>query len=534
MILRKPYAFLIKYFRLIHLVLTVLIGILLYNTKQILDFFDSYIASGTFSILSDVADKYVPGYLYLLIFLTLGLCLIIIFLLKTKDKPIRYYIINSCLYLALIIVLVLAKSQLTTIEFNEMNIIWLRVARDVLFVAYILQIPTLIFSISRTLGFDIKKFNFKKDILELDITKEDREEFELDVAVDSEDVKAKLRKNVRNLKYFYKENKTIILIIGAIIILVGGYYVYKLSVQNKVYIENQEFSSYNFNMKVLESYQLTEDYRGNDITNKTFAFVVLKMQFKNKTDDDLTIPLDRMVLRCTDLVSYKPTDKYYDYFIDLGNGYKGQTIPSGETKEYIFVYKIDDDYVNSPKTFEFIKSIKNVNNENIYEIVKVKLSFNEFGETKFVALNSLGNVLEFNDYLLGKSKLAIYNYEISKNFVYEYEVCNVECKKQYEYISPLATTKYDASVMKLNASFLKDENLINDNISLQILSKFTKLRYVIDGEEYVQKNVLNDLTPKSEKDYVYLEVNSNVSKATSIYLDFYIRNFKYTYVLRDK
>ena len=43
MILKKPYAFLIKKFRLIHLVLSFLIGFILYRSVLIVKFFIEYI-----------------------------------------------------------------------------------------------------------------------------------------------------------------------------------------------------------------------------------------------------------------------------------------------------------------------------------------------------------------------------------------------------------------------------------------------------------------------------------------------------------
>ena len=51
MILRKPYAFLIKNFKLMHAILTVLISYLLYKSNTILHFFNEYLES--VQIISD-------------------------------------------------------------------------------------------------------------------------------------------------------------------------------------------------------------------------------------------------------------------------------------------------------------------------------------------------------------------------------------------------------------------------------------------------------------------------------------------------
>ena len=74
----------------------------------------------------------------------------------------------------------------------------------------------------RGLGFDVKKFNFTKDIQELNLTKEDAEEVEIDVSFNTEAVMRGIRKQKREFGYFLKEYRTFI--IGILVIL----YVYFL------------------------------------------------------------------------------------------------------------------------------------------------------------------------------------------------------------------------------------------------------------------------------------------------------------------
>ena len=61
MILRKPYAFLIKYFRLIHLFISLLIVYLIYKTNNMYNFFKDYI---TDDIVEIHATKYVNFLVY--------------------------------------------------------------------------------------------------------------------------------------------------------------------------------------------------------------------------------------------------------------------------------------------------------------------------------------------------------------------------------------------------------------------------------------------------------------------------------------
>ena len=56
MILRKPYAFLIRHFKLIHLILTVLLAYILYKTNKLLSFFNQYLSSGKYEVIVSKLD----------------------------------------------------------------------------------------------------------------------------------------------------------------------------------------------------------------------------------------------------------------------------------------------------------------------------------------------------------------------------------------------------------------------------------------------------------------------------------------------
>lgn len=49
MIIRKPYAFLIRNFRLIHLLLSALLIFIAYKSTAIYNFFNSYVRSGYYT-----------------------------------------------------------------------------------------------------------------------------------------------------------------------------------------------------------------------------------------------------------------------------------------------------------------------------------------------------------------------------------------------------------------------------------------------------------------------------------------------------
>ena len=58
MIIRKPYAFLIKHFRLIHAIMTICMGYLLYRSYLIYDYIKSYMATSMLAVNEDITSSF--------------------------------------------------------------------------------------------------------------------------------------------------------------------------------------------------------------------------------------------------------------------------------------------------------------------------------------------------------------------------------------------------------------------------------------------------------------------------------------------
>ena len=82
MILRKPYAFLIKYFQRINIFLLLLVGFIFYKNLELYQFVSGYLATGVYNTLIDSISNYVNIYVYLAFILILVICLILAYLLK--------------------------------------------------------------------------------------------------------------------------------------------------------------------------------------------------------------------------------------------------------------------------------------------------------------------------------------------------------------------------------------------------------------------------------------------------------------------
>ena len=93
MILKKPYAFLIKHFRIIHLLLLLPMIYLIIKTKTIVSFFSSYVAydySFSFTnILSGLASNYINIFMYVAVIVILTVLIALYFLLQNKEKSLK-------------------------------------------------------------------------------------------------------------------------------------------------------------------------------------------------------------------------------------------------------------------------------------------------------------------------------------------------------------------------------------------------------------------------------------------------------------
>lgn len=352
MILRRPYAFLIKHFRLIHLILFALLAIITYNASTVLNFFKDYItANGNMEILS---SNYINAFIYIAPIIIIGLSISIFYLMKYKDKPRLYYII-------LIIVSVLCTGVYTylylsirSLETTTVSARIIRLYRDIarsnFYVLFVMCIPTLI----RGLGFDIKKFNFSKDLKELNLSEEDSAEVEVSIDVSSNGLKRTGRRTLRELKYYYVENKFFInIILGTLILILVMLFPFNKYVVNRNLKEGEVLGTSAFNIKVTDSY-LTDRKR----ISKDNSYVILKVSVIGKVNK-YSLDLDHFVLEGKNN-KYVPSQKFYLYFNDIGTGYRNNILDTTSYKDYILVFNINNIDKDSNFIFRYVDNDKGI------------------------------------------------------------------------------------------------------------------------------------------------------------------------------
>lgn len=332
MILRRPYAFLIKYFRVIHLILFVLFVYITYKANNILNFFKNYIShNGNIEVIS---TQYVSYFIFVSILLIITISLVIYFLMRYKKKPRVLYIILIVVSFISSILFIYLYNNIRILETSMQSARTIRLFRDIsrfnFWILFISCIPVLI----RGLGFDVKKFNFNRDLNDLKLDKEDNEEVEVNIELSSDTIKRNGRKIFRELKYYYFENKFIINIILSIVsIIIILLFPFNKFVINRNLNEGELLGTSNFNIKVNDSY-ISERNR----ISKDNCYIILKIEIKGKLNK-YRLDLDKFVLEGKNN-KYVPSLKYYYYFSDLGIGYKNNILDVEEYKEYLLIYNI--------------------------------------------------------------------------------------------------------------------------------------------------------------------------------------------------
>lgn len=536
MILRKPYAFLIKYFKLIHMILFA--GILYVTIKNIsiTNFIGSYLATNLERPLTDnYSASYTSTGSILVLISIIVLSAVVLYLMRHKNKPVIFYIINIVVYTFTLLLFLYTADFLYNAQFSVPDFRFTKIIKDICFTLIFIQIGTLILTFIRMTGFDIKKFNFQKDLIDFDLSSDDREEFEFQLNVDTEDIKAQIRKRMRILKYNYQENKLIFLgFFGIIMIIVFSIVLdFFLNIEWK-YKEGETFTTSAYKIEVMDSYKTFNNARG-EIINQDKFYVVLKLKYQNIADYDIDeINVLNAKIKADDFYMVEPNKLYNTYFPEFGENYYSQTIKSGETKIFTFVYELDKKYYDKNLNLRYLYDIIYEDSEFKYKYRTVKLRPKELLKTNNVVTKKLNEEIIFKDSILGNTKLNITNVKINQNFTYKTNYCHdTKCISRFDKIVPSLTNKYELSVMRIDYNLSFDRNYLGDRYrNNKFFETHGNIRFKIDGKEYNHKIALKDITPYPTSNFAFVEVRARIEKADNIYLDLMLRDKIYTYILK--
>jgi len=535
-ILRKPYAFLVKHFKLIHVGLTLIIAFLVYRTNMLLTFLNEYINSNQTSVSDNIVNTMFNIWMFIFPFLIIVLSLIIISVMSLKKKPIFLYIFNITLAAAILVLYNLSHSMFTQMETVLLEIRTVRLFRDFITILELFQCASLITALIRATGFDIKKFNFKDDLEELEITEEDNEEFEVNLEVNTNEVQRKANRFKRISKYIYYENK-FLFDVGLLIVFSTICFIFYMNagIYDRDVKQNTIFATTSFHLGVTESYITNKDYKGKQLLDNDEMLVVLELKIKSKGYDKkletAIINLEVANKKFYHVANYK------DGLMDLGETYQDALI-STSFEKHLLVFKIPKKYAKEEMIFTYTDRIDYISSGVNSKYIRVKIvpEFVDKGRDEFAA--NIENDLNLEKSVLKKSKMVIETAEIKKEFRETYNFCvnETECFPSAEFIKPNYNSNDEKAILKLRGTLeLDSEVVLNRVYSLyHFIYYFGTLKYEKGDQIITGKVTLNRIKPSKfkPKDTYYIEVSADTMNADKIWLQFHIRNKEYLYQIK--
>ncbi len=532
MVLKKPYAILIKNFKKIHLLLSALLIFLSYQTTNLLTFFNEYISSGRYStVTSSLANTYLNLPIFIAVVAVVLISIAIFILMRQKNKPTLIYLLMIGFYLGLFIYFIQSYVLLDSLEYNPIDPRAIRAVRDFCTIITYSQYALSIAMLVRAVGFDIKKFNFGEDLSELQIEVSDNEEFELTMGVDTDKIGRKVRRSKREFKYFLLENKFIILLISAIVILISLITtLINFAFLNKIYTMNDSFKSNDYIIELTNAQQTNLNQKGELIASLNKTYIVVNLNITNLNSESRNVLLDDLSLEIENR-AYKPIVSLYDKFIDFGSGLNNQKLKQNQMGNYVIVFEVEKDSLSKEILFRYC--YKAVVNRGVVKqyFQKVRLYVNKEKSIEIVGQTSLSKELNFKNKPLYNSKIKIDYFLIANKIPYEIMQCyEKNCNTDNR---TLVNQQVDKKIMKLYATYIVDKKVtIKEAGTVQeILKNYGFFEYEINSKKYRLKLV--DITPKNinGKELFFL-VPDVIEKFDNLKLIIQIRTNRYEYQLK--
>lgn len=521
MILRKPYAFIIKYFKLIHFLLTLPVAYLIYRTNVILSFLSDYINSNTSVVGQNLVHNLFNSLCFILPVLIIIFSFIFLGIMYKKQKPYLFYMINIFIFIAFLVTLMYSYGMIGQMESIIIDIRPVKIIHDLLIILIGLEVISFIIFLIRAIGFDIKKFDFLSDVNNFDINESDKEEFEFNINIDFDDRKRRKKRRLRYLKYAYKENRLFINTVIAFMLLIGMYFVYtNTNLYKKIYSEKNVINFNNYSISVDESYITNKNYLNKKIDDNSYL-VVTKIKTKAFTNGQkLDLSNFKLKINSSEFVS---TNEYKNEIKDLGISYLDEEISTGNYNYYLVSFLIPHNLIND-------KMILKYNNYN--KKAQIKLSPIKIDENITNKKYNIKDKISFKNSIIDNPNISINSYELADKFKIQYDFKSRDGSiyPSIEYITPNVDSNYDKALLKINAIYTKNNSMVED--INKFITTYGTIKYKINNTIKIQNNlvVLNSIKKANDNNY-YIEINKEIKNASNCSLVFKIRNNEYEYIL---
>lgn len=526
MVFKKPYAFLIKHFKIIHIILCVIILYFTNKFSNLVTFFSDY-TKGTIKVVEGSISNYISVLFILANLLIIAFSITMIILMRKKKKPFTFYIITAVYYILTLILIIIASNTITSLYDATMTQRTSRTLRDIYLLLSFPNYYFIIMYIIRGIGFDIKKFNFKKDLEELEISAEDDEEFEFVLGTDTYKYERKARRFLRELKYYFLEHKFIFTIIGSIL---AGIILITLIINiniNPTYRSGKAVTVNGIQVKVNKSYITEYDYNGNKISGSE-KYVIVDLSLKSVGKEKILNKDEVYLSYGSNKIYFKNTLK--DYFIDFGKAYNGGIISKDNEERVTLIFPVSSKTSTTSFKLNILKGTS-VDDENnyTYEYVKFKVNAKKVDKTIIEENKNFNEIMYLGETTYNKSYINIKSTKIVPYYEYEYELCtNNDCKKyigvektENSALQKLMVITYEADLDQT----LPIINTFTTDKYKSLFDKILKIRYKSNDKTYIYSGTTKVNT--NVKNTIFVSVDNRVANSEGKEILIETRNNKY-------
>lgn len=487
------------------------------------NFFVDYVSSSYTTHEIMIADKYISLFTYLVLILLIICNTIIAFLMKAKNKKNSFYLYSILYYVILIILTFLFYNTMGNIETDTMDSTFVNFVRDMARLSNIPCYLLMVIVFAKGIGFNFKTWRFDNN-RDLQVTEEDEEEIELNIVNDSEQFKKNFTHTLRELKYYFFENKLVFTYLGGLLIFIIGISLYmNFQVYNKRYNLNQAFALDTFNLTLKESYITSSDLSGSKLADDTY-FLAIKMGIQNKSRDKQILEKANFRITVDDEDLY-PNFARSPSFIDIGRNYQGMYIPPTSQDDYVLVYELTEEQIKKQYKMKILSNLRKDANKLVpsYKIINIKPE--SIIKEQDIGKIDIGKKTTLKDTLLKNTEYELNNIQILTSYNYEYKHCSTKtnCVLMRGTIAPTS----GRALIVIEDDIKWDETTSYfKNSKLDFYSDFASIVYEFETEAKtrVYEERLKNVTPNGTVGVKIYEASNMILKGSNMKLKIQIRN----------
>lgn len=534
MIIRNPYNFVSKHYKIINLILLLPMLYLLFKFGDIAEFFRDFVKAGYSTPETNFADSYVTGLAFLVPFLMLIITGTLYIICATKKKKVIYYLASAFYYAILLLAALLFRSTMESIQRVAIDETFANFVRDCANLSVYPMYVLMVIGASKGLGFNFRTLRFDNNA-DLQIKEDDDENIELRIGSEDNSLKKNLVHLIRELKYYILENKfvftclSVVAGIGIVVMLFLNFQVY-----NKTYTVNQAFSMDNFTLSLKDSYITNVDYRGNEFEDGKY-YLAVKIGIENRGK--------AAAIESSNFRIFAGNDELYPsydrsaMFVDVGKPYTGQEIPRTDEEhpgeEFVFVYALTEKQVRSSYQMRILNGLTHKEGKLITRYKKINIKPTNITKLETMDPISSNKELSLKGSMLGDTKYQLNSLKVVTDYRYEIETCtNNVCSKTSDIVTPsnggYLVVIEDDITWDENISYYKNSNTDFYEDYAMLSYQYNIFSGVNSGDNNYHVTALKNKTPKGLKDVKVYEVSSTMNKAIKINLLLRIRNRVYT------